>query len=87
MKTLTTLTLTTLTAVLLSAGSALADNSGFYSADNHRGVVASSPSQPKATVSVAFGGSVKTSKAAQPSGRRTLKQINTAHGTVTYFTE
>lgn len=85
MKTSTKLALATLTAALLSTGSVLADNSGFYSVDNHRGNVTTTVSQPKTTV--AFGGSAKGSQAPKASGQKTLKQINTAHGTTLYFTE
>lgn len=86
MKTFTKFALASLTAVLLSTGAALADNSGFYSVDNHRGTVTTLQSQRKTTV--AFGGSAKTqNEASQAGSQKTLKQITTAHGTVTYFAE
>jgi hypothetical protein len=83
MKTFTKLTLTSLTAALLSTSAAFADSANWPLTNSYRSTV---QTQPKTTV--AFGGTARTNRQAPQAGaQRTLKQINTAHGTVTYFAE
>ena len=86
MKTFTKLTLASLTAALLSTSAAFADSANWPLTNSYRSNVSTLSNKPKTTI--AFGGSARTNRQAPQAGaQRTLKQINTAHGTVTYFAE
>lgn len=82
MKTTIKFALASLTVALLSTSAALADSANWPSVNNVR------PNVSQSKTTIAFGGSAKTStKAPQANGQKTLKQINTAHGTALYFAE